>query len=800
MKKYKKLIYGILSFLIPFVILVIIFGVNNLFTRDIYIKGDVSAQYYPFFNYLKGVFSGTNSIFYSFYKNLGGTMFGTFFYYLSSPFNVFVNFVSSDSIMLFFLWLIIIKISLCSLSMYLYMTYKNNTTNILILMFSVCYALMGYNINYFVNFMWLDVVIMTPIVLIGLDKLINKESPKLYIISLFISIFCNYYMSYMLCIFCVLYFIYNVLLKYSDKSEIIKLVKRFIIVSALTGLMCSFFLLPCIVESRNYLRSLGISSIFTFDYNLFDIFSKSFIGSIAFKDLLNNGSMNIYCGIIVLPLVYLFLVNKNISKKKRRLTLFLILFMILPCFVFPLNYFWHLFSKPSYYTYRYSFLLCFFLINIAYESYHNLNINKLHVMFYLAVYCVLSFYFILIVCFGNYYDFLNYKHIWITLIFLFSYLLLLKLKNRDICKIIICCLILFENIINLCIIFKNPVIFTKKNTVNDYYFNIVSKYNTDRLEFTDYINGNDSLWMRYYGINHFISTNNNRVMKFFLQMSSKQEFTVQNIYKYKKDQYILDTIVGLRYVASTYKIDNYNLLEEIKADDDKSIYIYENPNFVGLGYIINDKCNNISFDFKFDENVFNCITGRNDSFYKEYSIKKNDDGYSSIIKNPSNFYLYYPSIIQHKMKFDNNILSFASDSLLIENNIKNYNFKFSFYDEIDIENFKIYYFDFEKYKSSVKQFNTNKLDYKIIDNKIVGSINSDGGLLMVTIPYEKGFDIKVDGKKVNYEEVLDTFIGFNLDKGYHDIVIEYHQPYLKSGICLSFLSFTLLIIFLKKLY
>ena len=277
MRRNKKIFYGFLAFFIPFLFLVILFFLKGFFEKNTVMYTDAFVQYYPLFNYLKGIINGTSSFFYSFYKNFGGTMFGTFFYYLSSPLNIFVKFISRDFIMVFFLWLIIFKISFCSLSMYLYMTYKHKKCDLLILSFSICYGLMGYNINYFVNFMWLDVVALAPIVLIGLDKLINKESPLLYIVSLFISIFSNYYISYMLCIFCVLYFLYEVFLKYNDKKEIFQLSKKFIIISLFTGLMCSFFLVPCFFESRNYFRSLGLNNIFVFDYNIFDIFSKSFI-------------------------------------------------------------------------------------------------------------------------------------------------------------------------------------------------------------------------------------------------------------------------------------------------------------------------------------------------------------------------------------------------------------------------------------------------------------------------------------------------------------------------------------------
>lgn len=802
MKKYKKLFYGILSFLIPFVVLTVIFYIKRFFTDDTIIRGDSFAQYYPLFNYLKGIFNGTNGLFYSFYKNLGGTMFGTFFYYLSSPFNILIKFISIKNISSFMAWLIIIKMSLCSLTMYIYMNYKYKSCNIVLLMFSVCYGLMGYNINFFINIMWIDVVIMAPIVLIGLDKLINKESPTLYIASLFISVFCNYYISYMLCIFCIIYFIYQVLLKYDNKKDRIIITKRFLITSILTGMVCSFFLIPCFIESKNYFRSLDLKNIFAFDYNIFDLFSKTFIGSVDFKDLLNISSMNLYCGIIMIPLVYLFLINRNIPRKKRRLTLIVILFMILPCFIFPLNYMWHLFSKPNMYSYRYSFLLCFFIINIAYQSYCNLNVNKLKILFYLAVYSIISFYFILITSFGNYYDFLNYKMIWITLGFLFVYIILLKIKNKNISKVLLCILILVENTLNIGIIFKNISLFSKEELEYKQYAELVNKYNDGRVELSPAFTGNDSLLMNYYGINNFLSTNNNRVIRFLTRMGYKKEFTNQNIYKYQNEQYILDSIIGLKYIISLEEMPNYKLIEHV-PDDDKEYYIYENPNSLGFGYIIKNECNNIEYDFKYDEKIFNCMFDEQNKYYKEYKIERNENEYSSIIEKQGNFYLLYPNINDNNIDFTDELIGYAKNYIVFKNSTKDYKFDFSIDNNIDNEKLKIYYFDYEKFKSHVNKINKEKFDYKVIDNKIIGSIDSDGGVLMITIPYEKGFIIKVDGKKVDYKEVLDTFIGIDLTSGYHDISVEYSQPYLKISICISFISIAFLLVYVnwnKKLY
>src|SRR5574344_1781404 len=104
---------------------------------------------------------------------------------------------------------------------------------------------MGYNICYFFNFMYFDVVALFPIVMIGLDKLINKEELGLYVFSLTLSILANFYIGYMVCIFCVLYFIYNYILLEKKNKRIIY---KFLISSILCGIMCSIIILPIAYE------------------------------------------------------------------------------------------------------------------------------------------------------------------------------------------------------------------------------------------------------------------------------------------------------------------------------------------------------------------------------------------------------------------------------------------------------------------------------------------------------------------------------------------------------------------------
>ncbi len=112
----------------------------------------------------------------------------------------------------------------------------------------------------------------------------------------------------------------------------------------------------------------------------------------------------------------------------------------------------------------------------------------------------------------------------------------------------------------------------------------------------------------------------------------------------------------------------------------------------------------------------------------------------------------------------------------------------------DIDNINVYTLD-NKY---LKDINSS-IDELVIDkNKtkgdfIYGSINaSRNGIVSTSITYDKGFNIYVDGDKIDALEVDSDFLGFKIDKGTHQIKIEYKSPYKNIGIIISIIGLILL--------
>ena len=71
----------------------------------------------------------------------------------------------------------------------------------------MAYGLCSYMVGYSWNIMWMEVMMMLPLILYGIDKLIKEHDGRLYCFALFISLWCNFYMSYMTCLFLILWYL-----------------------------------------------------------------------------------------------------------------------------------------------------------------------------------------------------------------------------------------------------------------------------------------------------------------------------------------------------------------------------------------------------------------------------------------------------------------------------------------------------------------------------------------------------------------------------------------------------------------
>lgn len=192
------------------------------FGENLLVYNDMQYQYTDFFLWFSNVLHGKDSLIYSFHSGLGGSTLALFAYYLASPLNLLVYFVDSAHIGEFLTLLICLKLLLCSVTSYIYISRRFQPAPLFRILISVSYALMGYNILQCSNIMWLDGVIAAPVIALGIYRLISGNRRSLYFFSLFYGILTCWYTGYMLCLFAVLYFLFEMFFHYEKKSPVFR--------------------------------------------------------------------------------------------------------------------------------------------------------------------------------------------------------------------------------------------------------------------------------------------------------------------------------------------------------------------------------------------------------------------------------------------------------------------------------------------------------------------------------------------------------------------------------------------------
>ena len=91
---------------------------------------------------------------------------------------------------------------------------------------------------------------------------------------------------------------------------------------------------------------------------------------------------------------------------------------------------------------------------------------------------------------------------------------------------------------------------------------------------------------------------------------------------------------------------------------------------------------------------------------------------------------------------------------------------------------------------NVELFEKNKLKGKIYLDKKES--------IMLSIPYENGWIVKVNDKVINYNKVYDAFIGIDLEAGENNISMIFIPPGFIIGSILSIIGIILTIFYTKE--
>ena len=360
--------YLLLSFFLPVLLLEGIAIAEKIqpFGSESFLIVDALHQYLPFFADYQEKLKSMDSMFYSFHAGLGYNFLGLWAYYLASPLNLVIALVSKSMLTMILSHLYVLKIALCCFTAAFYFRKRRGKDEISIVAFGMAYGLCSYMVGYSWNIMWMEVMMMLPLILYGIDKLIKEHDGRLYCFALFISLWCNFYMSYMTCLFLILWYL---LYSHKNVKEFFTNGFRFAGYSLLSGAMAAVVLLPA------YLGIMQTSSAkLQFPKELWygtfgNLFSRHFLGTTPLTTAVDDSKINLYCGILTLLMAGFYLAVREIRliDKIRRLLLLVFLFF---SFNMPvLGYVWHGFHDQYGIPNRFAFLYIFALLAMAYEGY-----------------------------------------------------------------------------------------------------------------------------------------------------------------------------------------------------------------------------------------------------------------------------------------------------------------------------------------------------------------------------------------------------------------------------------------------
>ena len=364
----------LLSFLIPLAVMCGIFIINGVypFGDESFMHSDMYHQYVPFLSEMQSKLKSGDSLFYSWNVGIGSNFLALYGYYMASPINWLVVLVPDQYLIEFMTWLVALKIGLCGFTFCFYLTRHFKTKSFVLVPFAIFYALSGFLAAYNWNVMWLDCVVLFPLIAVGLEALVKEGKYKLYCISLALCILSNYYISIMVCIFLVLYFLLQLVCSHMSLRQMGAAAVRFALFSLLAGGLAAVLLIPeyAALHLTDF-SEFNFPDTLTFYFSFLDMIARHCM-NVNVETGLDHWP-NIYCGVAVFLLVPLYVTNTRISLREKAAYIGLLAFMLLSFSTNMLNFIWHGLNYPDSLPCRQSFLYIFLLLTLCAKAVLNIR-------------------------------------------------------------------------------------------------------------------------------------------------------------------------------------------------------------------------------------------------------------------------------------------------------------------------------------------------------------------------------------------------------------------------------------------
>lgn len=813
----KNWIWSVCAFGIPFVVSVLICAAAGIypFGENCILHVDMYHQYCPFFMELQEKLTSGGSLLYSWNLGLGSDFVALYAYYLASPLNWLLVLCPKGLVIEFMTITIWVKIALAGLCFFWYLkehfklvgkdgSYHLDTV-LPAIVFSTAYAFSGFVAAYSWNIMWIDSIALAPLIILGLELLVKKNQPALYYVTLALSILCNFYISLIICIFLVIYF---VILIFEQKKGKFMACVRFAWYSLLAGGTGAILLLP---EAKilSYAQSADESFPEAVEWYFGIVEELSRLCVTADPYTSTNHWPNLYCGAFTVFLVLLYVFNRRIKWTQKLPRVLLVVFFVLSFANNYLDYFWHGLRFPNSLPGRQSFLFIFMMLVMGYETYRKRKGNRIwHALVAMAICAV-----VLIAGASKVEaDITDPLSFALTGVFIAAYGICFILHRigtkyiRMMVKGFVVGLAMGEVILNMGITGFYSLSRTSYLAKMEDYQVLLQAAEADareegggapvfyRVEDYERKTKNDDSLYGYPSGTIFSSLMNIEVSRFYQSMYMEGG---RNYYCYNGATPVVSSMLSVKYMLSDHDMGE-NALRELVAGSN-GYYLYKNKYCLPLGFVV-DEALLENWNYESGQKIAH-INGLGNALGATENTLVKSEVYMETAKGETLITVAEDGI------YYANYASCGADNLNISINngpITRYNKTTHRYlfelgeceagDQIEITNSKDESISFTVYKLNMDAVEasydtlsqqTMKLE-EYTDTSIRGSVDvAEAGRLVLSIPNEAGWTLHVDGKETQIQAFKDTFISVFLAEGTHTIELSYMTPGLQLGAMVS---------------
>ncbi len=765
---------------------------------------DSLHQYLPFYTDFHEKLAKSESFLYSFSGGLGYNFWSTYAYYMASPLNFLMAFIPKENVCDFMDLMILLKIGLCSGCFSWYLHKRDTKRQFLPVVFGMAFGLSNFVIGYYFNLMWLDSVAMLPLIMMGVERITEGKSGRLFCLSLFYGLWCNYYIGFMLCIFSCLYF----LVRWISQTKITwKRVGRSCLsfgwYALLAGGMAALVLLPAFLGLSTSESMQG--NTFPTTVKFYESLAQLLENHLAFLEPVNISStqvgLNVYCGILTALAAVLYLFDRRIKLRERLAHYGLCAFLLLSFAFNILNYIWHGFHVQNGLPNRFAFIYVAVLLVMAYDALgHIRSFHILELLFSVAA--PAGF---IVFCFLRGSEDIEPFLYFISLGILILYfgLLLLGRYTQNMRSCVYCGIVSAAMLVEISAnaiygitcnggVTRSIYIADQKSyqammeTQDDDEF-FRSEVDRQRMRnVTMYAGGN--------GMVMFNSTMHGSVIDFCDSLGIEARTNKNGYLGVTK---LINDVLGIRYVASPSKVAK-TMYQFERVAEDGELALYKNDQALSLGFMVNDDI--VNWDIEASEpllvqNSFvELATGLEPIYVLDRYIDM-EDGQNYGIKIPEDKQVYLcldtrvAGITLNTPEYTKTFDDYTDHLYVIngseENNMAD--FTVTLNENQTTVQAEVYTCSNEAYQEVIDKLSESQLtDVEVDGNTVRGSIEvKDGGTLLLTIPYDEGWKITVDGEETPYFSIGKALMGLHAEAGSHTIEMKYTPPGLWLG---SFIS------------